>query len=126
VISTNITTFNSVTTEIFAVRTSWIEAYKAYQYVALFGKSQEIYLKRVLTPTLQMLLVLRLMSMMEATTWHYYHSLTSKVSCFDYLINGLSTTDALIVAQYTTNGNAANIKVLDRCYYPLKIQVQIV
>jgi hypothetical protein len=39
--------------------------------------------------------------------------------CFDYLINGLSTTDALIVAQYTTNG-AQNIKVLDRCYYPLK------
>jgi hypothetical protein len=37
----------------------------------------------------------------------------------DYLINGLSTT-ALIVAQYTTNGNAANIKVLDRCYCPLK------
>jgi hypothetical protein len=46
-----------------------VEAYKAYQYVALysFGKSQNL-LKRVLTPTLQMLLVLRLMSMMEATT----------------------------------------------------------
>jgi hypothetical protein len=28
----------------------------------------------------------------------------------DYLINGLSTTDALIVAQYTTNGNAAKYK----------------
>jgi hypothetical protein len=26
------------------------------------------------------------------------------------LINGLSTTDALIVAQYTTNGNAAKYK----------------
>jgi hypothetical protein len=38
----------------------------------------------------------------------------------DYLINGLSTTDA-IVAQYTTNGNAAKYKrVLDRCYYRLK------
>jgi hypothetical protein len=38
----NITTFNSVTTEVnLQVRTSWIEAYKAYQYVALysFGKS---------------------------------------------------------------------------------------
>jgi hypothetical protein len=40
-----------------------------------FGKSQEIYLKESAT-TLQMLLVLRLMSMMEATTgiiitvWH--------------------------------------------------------
>jgi hypothetical protein len=47
---------------------------------------------------------------MEATTWHYYHSLTSKVFRFDYLINGLSTTDALIVTQYTTNANAAKYK----------------
>jgi hypothetical protein len=40
----NITTFNSVTTEVNLQETSWIDAYKAYQYVALynFGKSQEI------------------------------------------------------------------------------------
>jgi hypothetical protein len=39
----------------------------------------------------------------------------------DYLINGLSTTDALIVTQYTTNVMLQNIKS-DRCYYSLKIQ----
>jgi predicted lipoprotein len=35
VLATNINTFNSVTTEVNlqAVRTSWIEAYKAYQYM---------------------------------------------------------------------------------------------
>jgi hypothetical protein len=33
-----------------------------------------------------------------------------KVFLFDYLINGLSTTDALIVTQYTTNANAAKYK----------------
>jgi hypothetical protein len=46
---------------------------------------------------------------MEATTWHYYQQFDKQGPCFDYLINGLSTTDALIVAQYTTNG-AQNIK----------------
>jgi hypothetical protein len=75
----------------------------------IFGKSENL-LKRVLTPTLQMLLVLRLMLLQEDTTWHYYHSLTSKVPALDYLINGLSTTDALIVTQYTTNVNAAKYK----------------
>jgi hypothetical protein len=43
----------------------------------------------------------------------------------DYLINGLSTTDALIVTQYTTNA-VPNIKVLDRCYYSLKINADSV
>jgi hypothetical protein len=38
--------------------------------------------------------------------------LTSKVFRFG-LINGLSTTDALIVTQYTTNANAKYKKVLD-------------
>jgi hypothetical protein len=35
-----------------------------------------------------------------------------KQGFLDYLINGLSTTDALIVTQYTTNGNAAKYKNL--------------
>jgi hypothetical protein len=35
-------------TNLQAVRTSWLEAYKAYQYVAIysFGKSEEINLKQ--------------------------------------------------------------------------------
>jgi predicted lipoprotein len=49
ILATNITAFNSVstTTNLQAVRTSWLEAYKAYQYVAIysFGKS-EINLKQ--------------------------------------------------------------------------------
>jgi trehalose utilization protein len=64
-----------------AVRTSWIDAYKAYQYVALysFGKSQEIYLKESANTYPTNIAGIEANVMMEATTWHYYHSLTSKV-----------------------------------------------
>jgi hypothetical protein len=114
VLATNINTFNSVTTEVNlqAVRTSWIEAYKAYQYVALysFGKSQEIYLKESANTYPTNIAGIEANVNDGGTTWHYYHSLTSKVFRFDYLINGLSTTDALIVTQYTTNANAAKYK----------------
>ena len=115
VLAANITTFNSVTTEVNlqAVRTSWIDAYKAYQYVALynFGKSQEIYLQESANtyPTN--------VAGIEANVndGGYNLALLSQFDkqgfpALDYLINGLSTTDALIVAQYTTNGNATKYK----------------
>lgn len=48
-LNASITAFNTTTTEanLSNVRTSWLEAYKAYQYVAIynFGKSEEINLK---------------------------------------------------------------------------------
>jgi predicted lipoprotein len=115
VLATNINTFNSVSTEanLQAVRASWIEAYKAYQYVAIygFGKSEEVYLKESANtyPTNA--------SGIEAnvTTGGYDLALLSQFDkqgfpALDYLINGLSTTDALIVTHYTTNVNAAKYK----------------
>jgi GDP-D-mannose dehydratase len=82
VLATNIT-FNSVTTEVNlqAVRTSWIEAYKAYQYVASiqFGKSQEIYLKESANTYPTNIAGIEANVNDGGYTWHYYHSLTSKV-----------------------------------------------
>jgi predicted lipoprotein len=115
VLATNISTFNSVTTQVNlqAVRTSWIEAYKAYQYVAIynFGKSEELYLKESANtyPTN--------VSGIEAnvTAGGYNLALISQFNkqgfpALDYLINGLNTTDALILNHYTTNENATKYK----------------
>lgn len=115
VLATNINTFNTVSTEanLLAVRASWIEAYKAYQYVAIysFGKSEEINLKESANsyPTNA--------TAIEAnvTAGTYNLALLSQFDkqgfpALDYLINGLNTTDALIVTHYTTNVNAAKYK----------------
>lgn len=115
ILATNITAFNSVstTTNLQAVRTSWLEAYKAYQYVAIysFGKSEEINLKQSANtyPTNA--------AGIEAnvSAGGYNLALLSQFDkqgfpALDYLINGSNTTDALIVARYTTNVNAANYK----------------
>jgi hypothetical protein len=82
VLATNINTFNSVTTEVNlqAVRTSWIEAYKAYQYVALYSLvNHKNLLKESANTYPTNIAGIEANVMMEATTWHYYHSLTSKV-----------------------------------------------
>jgi hypothetical protein len=46
VLAANSATFNATPTNLLTLRTSWLEAYKAYQYVAIysFGKSEK-YLK---------------------------------------------------------------------------------
>lgn len=115
ILAANISTFNSATTEanLQAVRTSWLEAYKAYQYVAIysFGKSEEINLKESANtyPTSA--------SGIEAniTAGTYNLALLSQFDkqgfpALDYLINGLGTTDAVIVTYYSTNANATKYK----------------
>ncbi|MGO4820882.1 MULTISPECIES: imelysin family protein [unclassified Flavobacterium] len=115
ILAANISTFNAATTEVNlqAVRTSWLEAYKAYQYVAIysFGKSEEINLKESANtyPTSA--------SGIEAniTAGTYNLALLSQFDkqgfpALDYLINGLGNTDAVIMTYYSTNANATKYK----------------
>lgn len=115
VLSTNTTTFNTNPSEVNLqnLRTSWLEAYKAYQKVTAFylGKAMDINLKEATNtyPT-------------DATgieanisSGTYNLELFSQFPrqgfpALDYLINGLGTTDASIVSFYTTNSNANNYK----------------
>lgn len=95
------------------VRNSWMEAYKAYQYVAIytFGKAQEIYLKECTNayPTDKVGI--------DSNIDSNVYDLT-KISQFprqgfpalDYMINGLASDDAGIVSFYTTNVKADNYK----------------
>lgn len=95
------------------VRASWFEAYKAYQYVAIFnmGKAEEINLNGASNtyPTNTVGIESNISS------GSYNLSLLSQLDkqgfpALDYLINGLGTTDASIVEFYSTNANAANYK----------------
>jgi hypothetical protein len=81
VLATNINTFNSVTTEVNlqAVRTSWIEAYKAYQYVYTVLVNHRNLLKESANTYPTNIAGIEANVNDGGTTWHYYHSLTSKV-----------------------------------------------
>ena len=97
------------------VRESWLEGYKAYQYISIYniGKAEEVYIKECtnIYPTD--------VSGIEANIQSGSYDLTA-ISQFtkqgfpalDYLINinGLASTDAEIIAFYTTNSKAANYK----------------
>jgi predicted lipoprotein len=115
VVATNITAFNASPSEanLLTVRTSWLEAYKAYQYVAIysFGKSEEISLKESANtyPTNAAGINANI------SAGGYNLTLLSQLDkqgfpALDYMINGLATTDASIVAFYSTNANATNYK----------------
>ncbi len=95
------------------VRTSWLEAYKAYQTVTIFniGKAMEINFKeRTNTyPTNA--------AGIEAniSAGSYNFSLLSQFDrqgfpALDYVLNGLAATDAETLGFYTTNGNAVKYK----------------
>lgn len=132
ILATNINIFNTASTEVNlrAVRASWLEAYKAYQYVALysFGKSEQINLKESANtyPTNT--------SGIEANIAAGGYNLTllsqfdkQGFPALDYLINGLNTTDALIVTHYTTNTNATKYKMyLNDVVTRLKSNVDLV
>jgi predicted lipoprotein len=111
----NITTFNAAATEtnLEALRVSWVDAYKAYQYVAIysFGKSEEIYLKETANtyPTNNSGIEANLIS------GNYNLALLSQFDkqgfpAMDYLINGLGTTDSQILTYYTTKENGLKYK----------------
>ena len=115
VLASNTASFNSAptTVNLQTLRTSWVEAYKAYQYVAIFGfgKADEIFLKQSANtyPTS----AVGIESNISSTSYNL--TLLSQFDkqgfpAIDYLINGLNTTDAGIVTYYTVNANAVNYK----------------
>jgi predicted lipoprotein len=112
---TNSETFTTTPTvdNLQTLRNSWIEAYKAYQYVAIynFGKAEEItFIEATNTyPTSKTGIDSNIVS------GTYNLSLLSQfdkqgLPALDYLLNGLSNTDASIVEFYMTNTNASNFK----------------
>lgn len=95
------------------LRLSWIEAYKAYQYVAIYtiGKAEELTFKEATNTYPANIVGID----SNIATGTYNLSLLSQFDkqgfpALDYLLNGLSTSDASIVSFYTTNSNAANYK----------------
>lgn len=95
------------------LRTAWIDAYKAYQYVSIynFGKSEEIGLKESIN--IFPIDVVGINANITSGNYNLYMPAQYKTQGFpglDYLINGLANNDIDILALYTTNGNAANYK----------------
>lgn len=111
-LTTDIIAFNTTPNEVnlATVRASWLEAYKAYQYVAIysFGKSEDLNLKESANtyPTNAVEIEKNI------STGGYNLALLSQFDkqgfpALDYLINGLGTTDDEIVTFYSTNANAS-------------------
>jgi predicted lipoprotein len=114
-LSTDATTFTTTptTANLQTLRASWYEAYKAYQYVGIygFGKALDINFKEIANtyPTSTTGIE------DNVTSGTYNLSLQAQYSkqglpALDYLLNGLSTDDVTIVTFYTTNAKAANYK----------------
>ena len=115
ILVTNTTAFNTNPSELNLVnlRSSWYEAYKAYQKVTAFylGKAMDINLKEATNtyPTD----VVGIETNISSGTYNL--ELLSQFPrqgfpALDYLINGLGTSDAAIITFYTTNSNAVNYK----------------
>lgn len=112
---TSTATFVATPTEanLQTVRTSWLEAYKGYQYISMYnlGKAEEINLNAASNtyPTSTIGIESNISS------GSYNLSLLSQFDkqgfpALDYLINGLGANDASIVGFYATNTNATNYK----------------
>ncbi len=111
----DVTTFNSNPNiaNLQTVRNSWLEAYKAYQYISMFnfGKAEEINIKEATNtyPTDVNGINANIVSGV------YNLSLLSQFSkqglpAIDYLINGLDNSDAVIISFYSTTSKASNYK----------------
>jgi predicted lipoprotein len=114
-LSTDAATFTTTPTaaNLQTLRTSWYEAYKAYQYVGIygFGKALDINFKEIANtyPTSATGIEENI------TSGTYNLSLQAQYSkqglpALDYLLNGLGADDAAIVTFYTTNAKATNYK----------------
>jgi hypothetical protein len=114
-LSADVATFNATPTEanLQTVRTSWINAYKVYQKIAVFsiGKAMEINFNEATNtyPTE----VAGIEANIASGTYNL--DLLSQFSkqgfpALDYMLNGLGSTDATIVTFYSTNANAAQYK----------------
>ena len=114
-LNTSANTFVATPTEsnLKALRTSWLESYKAYQYVSIynFGKAEDINLNMAANtyPTDAVGIETNIsngvynLSLLSQFTRQGFPGL-------DYLLNGLGSTDATIVSFYSSNANAANYK----------------
>ncbi|MCG9790945.1 imelysin family protein [Flavobacterium algicola] len=114
IVASNTTTFTTTPTEanLVVLRASWLEAYKAFQFVSIygFGKAEDIYFKEKNNtyPTDATGINTNIIS------GTYDFNLISQFSkqglpALDYVLNGLGTSDAQIVAFYTGT-NAAKYK----------------
>lgn len=99
--------------KLIVVRSAWLEAYKAYQKVAIFnfGKAADISLNQISNtyPTDK--------AGIEANIISGTYNLNLQAQYdkqgfpgLDYLLNGLGANDAAIVSFYTTSANATNYK----------------
>ena len=114
-LATDVGTFNANpnVTNLQTTRNSWLEAYKAYQYVSMynFGKAEEVYLKESTNsyPTD--------ISEIQANISSGTYNLT-QISKFDeqgfpaldYLINGMAASDVLILDFYNSNTSSSKYK----------------
>ncbi|WP_264536640.1 imelysin family protein [Flavobacterium sp. N1736] len=108
-------TFNTTATvaNLQSVRTAWLDAYKAYQYVAMYniGKAEETNFN--MTANTYPTSTTGIDANIASGTYNL--ALLSQfdkqgLPALDYLINGLGADDAAIVTFYTNNANAANYK----------------
>ena len=114
-LSINATNFNASPTveNLKTLRTSWLEAYKAYQYISMysFGKAEAVNLKECTNayPTNATGIDTNIASgTYDLKLFSQYDK--QGFPALDYLINGLATSDEEIVAFYSTNANATNYK----------------
>ncbi|WP_130735833.1 imelysin family protein [Flavobacterium sp. J27] len=100
-------------TNLDEVRTAWLEAYKAYQYVGMFsvGKAETINLNSAtnIYPTNPV----GIQTNISSGTYNF--ALLSQydkqgLPAVDFMINGLAATDAEIIDFYTTHVDAAKYK----------------
>ncbi|WP_338409740.1 imelysin family protein [uncultured Flavobacterium sp.] len=114
-LSTDVSNFTSNPTQanLLVARTSWINAYNAYQKVAMFnvGKALEINVKEASNTYPTDVVALE----NNIATGVYDLGLISQYSkqgfpALDYLLNGLGSSDANILVFYTSNSNANNYK----------------
>ncbi|ESU25267.1 irpA protein [Flavobacterium enshiense DK69] len=96
------------------VRTAWIDAYKAFQYVSQYeiGKAEQI--KFVSCTNAYPTNATGIETNIASGTYNF--SLLSQLDkqgfpAIDYMVNGLADDDASIVAFYTSNSNAAGYKL---------------
>lgn len=115
VLVNNTTAFTTTPTELSlqALRASWLDAYKAYQYVGMynFGKADEVSFRE--TTNIYPTDAAGIQS--NITSGNYNLALQAQFvrqgfPAMDYLINGLGTGDSVIVGFYTTNANASGYK----------------
>ena len=107
-------TNNPTAETLVALRSSWFASYEAYQNVMLFniGKAAEINFKETANTYPTDAIGIE----QNIATGNYNLELLSQFSkqgfpALDYMLNGLGSSDAAIVAFYSSNANAAGYKL---------------